>query len=347
MRTLVSDVTRRRGGRTQEALAREVGISRQALSALENGHTVPSTDVALRLAAALGCRVEDLFALREGAVAATRAGTLRSGRAALAYVNERWVAHATDDADMAAADALVERDGTVRLLGDAAAARQSLACAGCAPALGLLASRTARRLRGSRVLWLERSSGAALDLLAKGEVHLAGAHLLDERTQDFNLAQVRAHCPDARVVTLARWEAGLVVPKGNPLRLKSAADLVRHRVRVVRRDVGSGAEALLKRALGGKGPLWRGPRAKGHLDVARAVAVGAAGAGVAIRSAALAFGLDFVPLAEERFDLIFPTALRDDARVKALLETLTGEPFLSELRRLGGHSMRDTGRVLQ
>jgi len=340
---IINDVSRLRGDRTQDEVAKSIGVSRQALSAIENGRAVPSTDVALKLARALGCRVEDLFALGEGTLKTTGH---TGGRASLAFVSGRWVAHAADASDMSAADALVGRDGTARLLTDEPAARATLVCAGCAPALGLLASRTARHAR-SRVQWLERSSGAALDLLAREHVHLAGAHLFDEGSQDFNLAHVRARWPDARVVTLARWEAGLVVPKGNPQRLKSAGDLVRHRVRVVRREAGSGAEALLQRALAHKGPLLRGPLARGHFDVARAVAFGAAGAGVAIRSAALAFGLDFVPLAEERFDLVFSAALASDTRVQALLDTMTQRPFLSELKRLGGYAVHETGKVLQ
>jgi molybdate-binding protein/DNA-binding XRE family transcriptional regulator len=339
-------VAHRRGARSQHALAKEVGLSRQALSAIENGRALPSTLVALKLARALVCRVEDLFAVTDGPVRATHAGKPRSGRATLAFIDERWIAHETDASDATAADALIDRDGTAQLLIDEPSARAALVCAGCAPALGLLASHTARRFK-SRVSWLERSSGTALGLLERRQVHLAGAHLLDERTGDFNLSFARERCPDARVVTLARWEAGLVVPKGNPKKLKSAADLVRHGVRVVRREKGSGAEALLDRALLHKGPLTRGPLARGHFDVARAVSLGAAGAGVAIRGAALAFGLDFVPLAEERFDLVFPRALEADPRVRALLDTLTDHAFLAELQRLGGYATNDTGKVLQ
>jgi molybdate-binding protein/DNA-binding XRE family transcriptional regulator len=341
-----TDVARRRGVRTQDELAKEIGLSRQALSAIENGRALPSTLVALKLARALQCRVEDLFTITDGAVRARHAGKARAGRSTLAFIEGTWVAHETDASDVTAADALVERDGTAHLLTDEPGARAALVCAGCAPALGLLASHTARRFK-SRVSWLERSSGAALDLLARKQVHLAGAHLFDEESGDFNLPFARQRCPDARVVTLARWEAGLVVPKGNPHRLKSAADLLRHRVRVVRREKGSGAEALLERALPHKGPLLRGPLARGHFDVARAVSLGAAGAGIAIRGAALAFGLDFVPLAEERFDLVFPRALETDPRVRALLDTLTDHPFLAELQRLGGYGIHDAGKVLQ
>jgi putative molybdopterin biosynthesis protein len=243
------------------------------------------------------------------------------------------------------------RQRSIQLLRAADEARDALLCVGCAPALGLLTARTAER-RGPRVVWLDCASEDALGHLARGHAHVAGAHLLDDPSGEYNVPRVRALMPDRalRVVELARWEAGLVVAAGNPRRIRGVADLARRGVTVARRPAGAGAEVLLQRllrqarvprsAIGLDGPVVHG-----HLDVARAVALGAADAGVAIRNAALAFGLDFVPLAEERFDLVLGSDAAADPRVARLLDTLTGRAFRRELDCLGGYRTGDTGRV--
>jgi molybdate-binding protein/DNA-binding XRE family transcriptional regulator len=383
---------RQKLGLKQQELAERAGITRQSLSSLETGRSVPSTPLALRLARALGCRVEDLFSLEAEASSLTAEialpeeppaeGGPRSARAspghpaaspgqrvAVVAVGRRWVAHPL--APDAPASTMVAADGVlsercarpaaaggpalakVRLLRDREALKDSLLCVGCAPPLGILTARAASQAPGERVLWLERSSSAALDMLRRGHAHVAGAHLLDEGTGEFNVPFVRRLLPDRAmlVVTLARWEAGLLVAPGNPRRLKGIADLARPGVALVPREPGAGAQKLLERKLQRAGvPLnavgTRGPVAHGHMDVARAVAMGVADAGVAIRSAALAHGLDFVPLAEERFDLVLPKDLSGDPRIVRLLDTLGSRPFRRELESLGGYAAREAGTLV-
>src|SRR5207237_951426 len=157
----------------------------------------------------------------------------------------------------------------------------------------------------------------------------AGAHLYDEQSGEFNLPFVRRLVPgrDVLVVNLARWREGLVVARDNPRGIRSAADLARPDVRIVNREPGAGARRLLDRALDRAGVASgdvRGYRTVlgGHAAVAQAVAMGMADAGVAAESAALAHGLSFVPLAEERSDLVLPLALAREARGARILETL-------------------------
>ncbi|MGC4115972.1 MAG: substrate-binding domain-containing protein [Myxococcales bacterium] len=357
---------------SQAELAGRVSLSRQALIAIESGAAVPGTDVALRLAQALGVRVETLFHF-EGAtpeVEARLAGAAAdldlppggSSRVVLAEIDGRWVAHPLSsrgpDGPLMPADGLAHlarqrrRGKTVRVeaLSDLELARKQLVVMGCAPALGLLAARLRGEPSGVRLSWVQGPSTAALDALARGEIHVAGIHLLDEATGRYNVPLVRRRFPDRRMllVNLATWEQGIVVAAGNPLKLRTAADLLRPKVRFVARESGAGAHRLLERALRGqhlRADRLRpaGPTASGHLEVAQRIALGAADAGIAIRGAALAFGLDFIPLAEERFDLVFPRELATDPRIERLVDTLGSQSFRRELDCVGGYSTVDSG----
>ena len=181
-------------------------------------------------------------------------------------------------------------------------------------------------------------------------VHLAGVHLFDETTGRYNEPWVQRHFPDRRMllVNLVTWEQGLVVAPGNPLNIRTVADLLRPNIRFVSREAGAGAQKLLERLARAQGvPLGPGPAtapiATGHLEVAEAISLGAADAGIAIHSAALAFGLDFVPLAEERFDLVIPSELANDARVERAVDMLARRAFRRELDSLGGYLTDQTG----
>lgn len=364
---------RQRAGLSQQDLARQALISRQALGALEAGRAVPSTVVALRLARALACRVENLFRLDDDpaplraewvgpAPPANQAG--RPQRVVLGALRDRWVAHPLSANRPAAlhtaADALVPADeasrapGVVRVqpLRPVEDLRDNVILAGCAPALGLLAQRMGERACGVRLAWIHAPSQHALDLMGDGQVHIAGSHLFDEASGDFNVPFVRKRFPDERmcVVNFARWEQGLLVAPGNPLGLEGVEDLVRPGLRFINREPGAGARKLVERLLAQLGvpeERWpQGPVARGHMEVAQAVAYGAADTGIAVRGAALAHGLDFVPLAEERFDLVFPDAWSQDRRVQRILDTLDSGPFRRELAALGGYETDLTGRVV-
>lgn len=363
-------------GLSQAELAAAVRLSRQSIGAIEAGRAVPAVDVALRIAAALQHSVEALFGepaaaaplVTEAVAAAQPPQSLgqRGSRVALAHIGGRWLSYPLGgEAAHTSADALVVEQGPragqrraraaavpravpvvpVRPLAEL---QSNLVLMGCALGLGLLADRLNSALpsRGGdgagRCLWLTRSSTEALGALGSEHAHIAGVHLTDARTGQPSLGDVRrlAGRQALTVITLARWEAGLLTAAGNPRQLRSAADLGRRGLRLVVREVGSGARRLLERELGRAGlprqlartaPL----QASGHLQVAQAVALGAADTGVATRDAALAYGLHFVPLAEERYDLVIPQSLLVDARVQRLLDTVSAAPCRQELAALG------------
>jgi molybdate-binding protein len=213
---------------------------------------------------------------------------------------------------------------------------------GCAAGLGVLADQLNARPGPGRFLWLPRSSTAALEALARGHTHVAGVHLVDPKTGEANIADVRrlAATEPITLVTLARWEVGLVLRPGDARRVRGAADLGQPGLRLVTREPGAGAQRLLERVMRGAGhplSLIRSShlKASGHLEVARAVAMGAADTGVATRDAAMAFGLRFVTLAEERYDLALPASALADARLSRLCDVLVAASFRRELSVLG------------
>lgn len=334
-------------GLTQGGLAAAAQLTRQSIGAIEAGRAMPAVDVALRLARALGCQVEDLFgdAPAEPALPVEFADApSTSGRVALTRVRGRWVAHALDGAHLSADALLAEgAPSAAHPLRPEAELHENVAIAGCAAALGLLADRLNSRRGPGRFLWLPQSSTAALQALSRDRAHVAGVHLVDDRNGEANVAEVRRLCADRPLVlvTLARWEAGLVLPAGNPLRIRAVDDLARPALRLVTREAGSGARALLERELRRHDlPVAlaaRGLRAAGHAEVARAVQMGAADVGVATRDAAITHGLDFVPLAWERYDLAFPGAsgAPEDPRLTRLLDGLTQAGFRREIAALG------------
>ena len=343
-------------GLSQVALAAAASLTRQSVGSIEAGRSMPAVDVALRIAKALDCRVEDLFGepSTNDAVLTEPTSAAVTGRVATALIAGRWVSYALDgDGMRISADALAgpSRGGRVEVspVRSAAESRENLVVMGCAPALGLLADRLNSRPGPGRFVWLPRSSTAALEALALRQTHLAGAHLVDPSTGEANLADVRrlAGSEALVLITLARWEAGLVTAPNNPKRIRSAADLGRRGLRLVAREQGSGARRLLERELRNAGlslklaQLAR-VQAAGHLEVAHAVSIGAGDTGVATRDAAIAFGLGFVPLAEERYDLALPLVSLGDPRVQRLLDVMTATPFRRELSFLG-YDVRSCG----
>jgi molybdate-binding protein/DNA-binding XRE family transcriptional regulator len=354
-------------GMSQQALAAQVGLSRQALSSLEAGRAIPGTDVALRLAQALQCQVEALFTQASGparvkARLATDAAVMPKHRVLLsADGGDRgeWVAWALEgrrsDGLQAADGVVTQARGSaleVELLGTPQAIRERLVVMGCAPALGLLAARLGAGPRRVAMSWVYGTSGESLDALERGDVHLAGIHLRDAHSGRYNVPQVqrRFAARPMLIVNFASWEQGLVVAKGNPLRLRAVEDVLRPRVRLVRREPGAGANKLLEQLLKPAGAPERRPPAlvaHGHLEVAQAIAHGAADVGVAIGSVALAWGLDFIPLSSERFDLVFPQAMATDPRVERLIDELSSPSFRRELDSLGGYETRESGHVIR
>ncbi|HEY0463792.1 MAG TPA: substrate-binding domain-containing protein [Polyangiaceae bacterium] len=335
-------------GLSQSALANAVKLSRQSVHAIETGRAVPAVDIALKLASVLDCSVEALFAgrLTEQALTTEAVGESFRGRVSLAHIADRWLSYAMSPVGLGrSADAVVSRATRgrveVELLRTPAELRENVVVMGCAPALGLLADRLNAHAGPGRFLWLSRSSTSALEALGRGQTHLSGVHLVDAKTGEANVPDARSHSQQRALVliTLAVWEVGLVVAPGNPKRILQISDLGTPGVRLISRESGSGARRLLERELRrARLPIElaeRAMQASGHLELAHAVSIGAGDVGIATRDAALAFGLSFVPLAEERYDLVLPRDELTDPRLARLFDVMTSGPFRRELSSLG------------
>ena len=149
--------------------------------------------------------------------------------------------------------------------------------------------------------------------LRRGEAHLAGSHLLDPETGEYNLAYLPEYLPGrgVRVIGLVGRQQGLLVRNGNPKSIHSLEDLAREDVTYVNRQRGAGTRVLLDYHLDLLGIEAQGVRGYAqeeftHLTVGAAVASGRADCGMGIAAAAAALELDFIPLFEERYDLIVP-----------------------------------------
>jgi putative molybdopterin biosynthesis protein len=352
---------REQRGMSQIDLAESAKLTRQSIGAIEARRATTSVDVALRLAKILERSVEELFDQAPAAdvVVAETARPFVPGRLALAHIAGRWVAHSLQrDALRVAADAVAAGKGTskvqAQLLRAASEARDNTLVAGCAAALGLLTDRVSAQRGAGRFVALSCSSTAALEALARNHVHVAGVHLVDAKSGDANVADVRRIVRKTALVlvTLACWEMGLVIAPDQARRIRGPADLARRGIRVAVREKGAGARRLLDLQLREHGlvPASALPGAlatNSHLEVAQAVAIGAADTGIATRDAAISFGLSFVPLSEERYDLALRAEDEADPRIQRLLDTLSTRPFRQELGALGYDTRASGQRAAQ
>ena len=189
--------------------------------------------------------------------------------------------------------------------------------------------------------------------LSRGDAHLAGSHLLDEETGEYNLSFIRRHIPDraVAVVHLVDRVQGLMVAKGNPKGISSLEDLGHHHVRFINRQRGSGTRVMLDYKLKELGLLpdaisGYGREEYTHLAVAAAVSNGGADAGLGILSAARAMDLDFVPLLTEQYDLVIPKEFYAIALLEPLLELIRGEEARREIDALGGYDTASMGDLV-
>jgi molybdopterin molybdotransferase/putative molybdopterin biosynthesis protein len=368
---LASRVRARRDGLglSQGEVARRAGITRQALSAVEAGHYGPSTEVALRLARVLQCRVEDLFALRDHrkTIAAELVGSLpRSGekaRVKVFHIGERIIAmplaalgssfNFTLPADGLAAAADSGDNVQVELLGDRSGPGEHIAIGGCNPAVFLAGQYLGKDIAGD-LLCRSMGSGAAVEALRRGELHVAGVHLAGGNSGENSLSYLsrRLRGIEFVVVTFALWEEGLIVTHGNPKRIRSVMDLGRRDVRMINREPGSGARRLLDAQLSLLG--LDGSRVKGYndltysqVDLGWLLSRGLADVGVGAKVVARFFGLEFVQLQQERYDLVVPKSyVTAHPLVQRFLDIITVADFRAEVEALGGYDTRDAGKIV-
>jgi molybdate-binding protein/DNA-binding XRE family transcriptional regulator len=350
-------------------LARRVHVSRQTIYAIEAGTYVPNTEVALNLARELEVTVDELFSLQAGsekspeslaAEVLSATAPAKGQPVRICQIGSRWVSVPVSASPyyMPEADGIIKRTGRTNgrtdlvVFAKEEATQKRLVLAGCDPAAGLLA-RMVEKISGVEIVSAAASSELALTWLSEGKVHIAGSHLEDPKTGEFNLPFIRKHFPDEdfSVVTFAQWEEGLVISSGNPKGVRGIEDLARKNVRFVNREHGSGSRALLDKLLRQTGIEIRKVHgydriAYGHLAAAYAVASRDADACLATRSAAQTFGLDFIPLHSARYDLVMRRRTADLPSVKAFLDVLQRATLRHKLEVLAGYDTSQTGIIV-
>lgn len=190
--------------------------------------------------------------------------------------------------------------------------------------------------------------------IRRGEAHLAGSHLLDEETGEYNVSFIKRFLADTplQLINLCYRQQGLIVAKGNPLKINDFEDVAEQKLSFINRQNGAGTRLLTDKTLKDLGIDPNDINGYEHeeythMSVAAAIANGSVNCGMGILAAANALNIDFVPVAEERYDLIIPKQFLDDKKIMALLDLIRSSSEFTELvNRLGGYSLRDSGNIM-
>jgi putative molybdopterin biosynthesis protein len=356
-------LARQARGFSQQQLAGMAGVSRQAVSAVESGLSDPSLRVALALARALGVTVEELFG-PGGPVSPVTARPVaplggQDARVALAPMGEEFVAlplsgDPVGRARFLPADGLAEGTSTgnrragTRPVRPIVPPRPTLVVAGCDPAMPLLETPLGLLDPPVALRWWPCPSREALRLAADGLVHVAGAHLRGH-SGGYNTGPAGELLPQGgEVIGFSSWREGLVLRPELAGDVAGLGDVAGRGLRLVNREPGSEARSVLDRELAGLGidggalPGY-GTQVSGHLQVAAAITAGLADAGIASEPAALAYGLAFIPLATERFDLVIPAGLAGSREAQGLIRALSSRWLLDQLASLPGYDAATCG----
>ncbi len=210
-----------------------------------------------------------------------------------------------------------------------------------------------------RTFWSDTSMSSAhvgsmggIMSVRRGEAHVAGTHLLDEKTGGYNISFIQKYFPNGgvRLVECVRRSQGLMVAKGNPKKLQSIADLTTTGLRYVNRQKGSGTRVLCdylckKENIDTSAVYGYDREEYTHTAVAALIAGDSADAGLGIYSAAKLYDLDFIPICDEQYDLLVPDYAWDTLLLNRLLEVLKSDAFRTRLLRLGGYAIDNPGTV--
>lgn len=194
---------------------------------------------------------------------------------------------------------------------------------------------------------------AGLMALEYGEADIAGSHLMDNESGEFNIPFIKKLMPNEVVVliNLVQRVQGLMLPAGNPKHITGIGDLKSREITFVNRQKGSGTRILLDSQLLSLGITPTEVRGyereeKTHVAVANLVAEGQADVGLGAESAAIAAGLDFIPLTKERYDLVMLQETSKRPQVRRVVEVVRDKGFQKMLSSLSGYDLSETGTMV-
>jgi len=219
--------------------------------------------------------------------------------------------------------------------------------------LDLLASRITQRDPTLSLASANVGSMGGIMAVKQGQAHIAGTHLLDPETGDFNVSYILEQLSprDVVLVHLGWRDQGLMVLPGNPARIGGIEDLGRKGVRFVNRQKGSGTRLLLdyeleRKSIAPTDVAGYEREMFTHTAVAAAVLGGSADAGLGVLAAARALHLEFVPVARERYDLVMQKTFTASRGYDVLIDVLTDTIYRREVEALGGYDLSESGNII-
>ncbi|HHW01129.1 MAG TPA: molybdopterin biosynthesis protein [Clostridiaceae bacterium] len=220
------------------------------------------------------------------------------------------------------------------------------------PLLDVMSDIMQRTWRGEYISSSHVGSMGGIMAVKRSEAHMAGIHLLDEETGEYNISYIRKYFPDRKIILIncVKRIQGLMVKPGNPMGIKGISDLARPELKYVNRQKGAGTRILLDFLLRKHGinasDIYGYDREEfTHMSVAALVASDSADAGMGIYSAAKIYGLDFIPVCEEQYDFILPEKYMDMKLVKHFIEILKSDEFRNTLQAMGGYNTDNAGSI--
>jgi putative molybdopterin biosynthesis protein len=192
-----------------------------------------------------------------------------------------------------------------------------------------------------------------LKALHSGYTDLAWSHLLDPQTGEYNIPYIATYLPGTKIVIVNLFyrDLGLIVPPGNPLKIKNFRDLGRKGIRFINRQGGSGTRLLIEQKLKECGLSPRkiqgySNEVNTHFEVGLSILNGAANVGIAAVAISKFLGLGFIPITRERFDMVIGQSTFFGKAVQAFIELLHSREFRQKVERIGGYDLRESGRVI-
>lgn len=247
----------------------------------------------------------------------------------------------------------VGREVEVELLRSENEIRNTLSVIGSHdPLIDIVGDLMGKHYTGEYISSAHVGSMGGIMAIKRGEAHLAGIHLLDEKTGEYNEIYIKKYLGNKNIIVIQciKRMQGLMVASGNPKKITGLHDMTREGIRYANRQKGSGTRVLLDYLLSkfrmNPGDIYGYEREEyTHMSVATLIASGSADAGMGIYSAAHVYSLNFIPVCEEQYDFILPERYAELDTVKHFIEILKSEAFKAELERMGGYKTENSGEL--